>query len=408
MQISEVIKKTLQYFKTSKEALTPENYRVAFCKEAKKLGLNLPECNIIEHSLNRLENPLRKYALEYPIKTTDELISFFIAQINRLALVKANDTSLLFMQLLEEMFAILEMLAIENISNEACATAKRDLTHPLILQDEIKRWRSIKNNLKIQRTDGKKELDMAARELSNIAHELKQNLSDQEKSDHEIGAESQKITIEFARENINLPTSIKQLFYNFNQSLSQRLATTEMMKSRIAVLESELIKMRNEAQEDYVTKVLNRRAMSELIDLAEQSYISDRRDYAIVMFSIDEFESLNDELGLRSSDMILNIVAQSLKNGLPKDMILGHFAGSVFICLSTKESMADLQDQAEDMIKKMSEKKFVYESLMFYVTLSCGISLRHKYNSMDQTIMAADRYLRSAKSEGGNQLKFEE
>ena len=84
MSLQEVIRTTLILLKDQGRPLTPQNYSEAFCKEAKKSGLVLEECNPLDKFISRLEKPLQKELREYHLRNTDEFFSYLIGKLNRL------------------------------------------------------------------------------------------------------------------------------------------------------------------------------------------------------------------------------------------------------------------------------------------------------------------------------------
>ena len=84
MSLHDVIRKTLLAFKEQGIPMTPQHYHDLFCKEAKKLGIIIEECNLVEKYLARLDKATKTELSNYHLRTVDELFAFIAAKINRM------------------------------------------------------------------------------------------------------------------------------------------------------------------------------------------------------------------------------------------------------------------------------------------------------------------------------------
>ncbi|GHV05245.1 hypothetical protein AGMMS50229_08010 [Campylobacterota bacterium] len=405
--IDEVVSNSLKRFRLSKERLTPESYHTVFCEEAAKLGVSFTEYNTIANALNKLNKPLREHALTYPIHTNEELIVFLTGQINRLASTKSNESLLLCAEVLRAVLSLIETLDLGEYSNEARASLGRDLTLTLNLQDELKRYKSLLDGASAIPHESERTLDISARELSNLAFEFKQNLLNIEIDDHEIGAESQQLSSMLDFEKMPVASKLKELFYNFSRSLNERIASIESMKRNMEKLEFEITKLRSQVNEDFVTKVLSRRALMEIIRLSEHAYLENDRNYAIILIEIDNFETLNNDFGFVGTDLIRNVVAQFLKKNLPAEATVGHFMGAIFMVLTAKTPLSETEARTRVQQANFVSQKFVYEKRSFNITHSMGIAFRSNHANSKETLVAADANLRAARELGGNHIKAE-
>lgn|GEM_PF-4743072 len=92
MNLNEVVKHTLMNLSKEKKIATPDEYRKEFCKEAKRQGVLIKEC---EENLNRytdkLPKELQKSIYNKNIHTQNDLIFFLIGELNRVKLQENRD-----------------------------------------------------------------------------------------------------------------------------------------------------------------------------------------------------------------------------------------------------------------------------------------------------------------------------
>ncbi|WP_321779018.1 hypothetical protein [Sulfurimonas sp.] len=76
MTIQSIIKKAVKRLELESKLLTPDFYAEAFCKEAKKAGMQSEDCNHIEKLSKTLNKDIQKELKNYRIQTMGELSRF--------------------------------------------------------------------------------------------------------------------------------------------------------------------------------------------------------------------------------------------------------------------------------------------------------------------------------------------
>lgn len=92
MTIQVIINNAVKRLKQEGKLLTPDFYAEAFCKEAKKAGMNVEDCNHLEKFTKSLNSDFQKDLRNYHIKTLHELIRFIISKLNRTKPTQASQT----------------------------------------------------------------------------------------------------------------------------------------------------------------------------------------------------------------------------------------------------------------------------------------------------------------------------
>ncbi len=83
MNIKDIAKEALLYFKNKNYIFTPDEYEKVFCEVAKKHHILIEDCNKISKFLSKLNKKYQVIAKNYNIKNLDELIIFLINYLNR-------------------------------------------------------------------------------------------------------------------------------------------------------------------------------------------------------------------------------------------------------------------------------------------------------------------------------------
>ncbi|MDR2906042.1 MAG: GGDEF domain-containing protein [Helicobacteraceae bacterium] len=408
MSLNDTIKNVFAHFRETKEPITPENYQRVFCAEAKKLGLNLPECNFIDRALEKLSPILRRQAETYRIRTAEELMIFLTTQLNR-APQGDKSTTANSVILLRKLLLILEALPHKTLSAEAKFALGRDLAHPLILQNEAARWTAIQHDLDLSEFSAQTHLVARQQKLESLMREFTEALQAHSEESVNFGklfaGEVAKKFDKNSAVTSDILSEIKGMFSAYAASLNDRAKTISALQNRVSTLESELQSSQKEARRDAVTNAPNRRAMNEALKRYEGAFAAEKKEFAIIFFEIDNFTNLLAQIGIASGEEVLEIAAGYFTSKMPTGAEFGHYLERTFLLLLVVESEAVLALFLENLIKKMATKKFIYGNRSFNVTLSAGFAMRSKFYSPEEALAAADMALRRAKRSGGNMAR---
>lgn len=83
MTINQIIKRAFERLKKEDKLMTPDAYAEAFCKEAKTAGIVVEDCSQVEKFTKKLDQSFQNELKQYRVKTVNELMTFFIAKLNR-------------------------------------------------------------------------------------------------------------------------------------------------------------------------------------------------------------------------------------------------------------------------------------------------------------------------------------
>ncbi len=166
------------------------------------------------------------------------------------------------------------------------------------------------------------------------------------------------------------------------------------------------------ASEDSLTNLLNRRGFhSALAEIHDQSRsavrVSGQIDYAILLLDLDRFKIINDTLGHRIGDLLLQQTAERLKSALRSTDILARLGGDEFaVIVRYAKTRTALGDLADCLIKTMRET-FELEGYRVQTSISVGIAVSPADGeSAGDLLVAADLALYAAKEHDRDSYQF--
>ncbi|WP_297482843.1 GGDEF domain-containing protein [Sulfurimonas sp.] len=180
----------------------------------------------------------------------------------------------------------------------------------------------------------------------------------------------------------------------------------KLLSDRVNSLEKELENAKKESQEDFLTKLVNKRALDKMIKVKDAEYKRYGRNYSVAMFDIDHFKKVNDNYGHEAGDAILAAVAKILKNDSRTVDIVGRFGGEEFLAILSDTDLQGGVTFAQKAREHVQKARFVYKGKRIKVTISAGVSERKNHVSAEATINSADEYLYKAKHEGRNRVEY--
>lgn len=173
-------------------------------------------------------------------------------------------------------------------------------------------------------------------------------------------------------------------------------------------LEKENLKLQNKADYDYLTNILNRRAMNEILKTYHGYFQKDQiRSMAIVLGDIDNFKNLNDECGHNFGDIVLKNTAKIIKDKLTKKQshYVSRWGGEEFLIFITGSGIDECEELIDDIRNEFSNftHKDGYNARKTTITFGICYSLR--VESIDYMLSQADNALYQGKKSGKNKVE---
>ena len=160
-------------------------------------------------------------------------------------------------------------------------------------------------------------------------------------------------------------------------------------------------KLREYAERDALTGLLNRRKLYEVLEQEKERAVRYSRSLSLIMFDIDHFKAVNDTYGHAVGDMVLKKIASVVAGHIRKADALGRLGGEEFAVLATETTAESALALAEKIrfAVEMTEHDHVGK-----VTVSIGVSAYDHGLTLDEFVRRADEALYAVKNNGRNRV----
>ncbi|MBX9776845.1 MAG: EAL domain-containing protein [Xanthobacteraceae bacterium] len=166
------------------------------------------------------------------------------------------------------------------------------------------------------------------------------------------------------------------------------------------------------ASEDPLTGLPNRRVFRATLDDLCRRYRnqwtgSERAAFAVLFLDVDRFKVINDTLGHRVGDMLLQEVAKRLETSLPKSNILARLGGDEFaVVVPAAGSLAELETLAKQIVETVV-RPYEIDGYQIRSSASVGIAVGPRDgDDVDELLVAADLALYAVKADGRGAYRF--
>ncbi|WP_121627957.1 sensor domain-containing diguanylate cyclase [Poseidonibacter antarcticus] len=160
-------------------------------------------------------------------------------------------------------------------------------------------------------------------------------------------------------------------------------------------------KIKEIANRDFLTSLLNRRAMMK--EMSRQLSIANRynQSTALLLVDIDFFKRVNDTYGHQVGDIAIQQISNVLSKNVRESDLVSRYGGEEFLILLYNTNIDDAYILAERIRKEIGNLKI--KEIDFQITVSIGCTEYIKNESIDDFINRSDLLLYEAKEKGRNQ-----
>jgi len=365
-------------------------YDDAFLQKLNKAG-TLDKTNLkksIESltSLNSKETGTKSVDLN---KLSKLLISSFVPSIAS----SVNDTIAM---LSEKILQNPQLLESQSIAKEIrSAISLRIILDKNSVKEMIEPIDGVLDKLSLRLIDMIERSDNSNEEIQGIKKEL-ESYTEESTSNFKI-AHKKLYTIAIALEENTKLLSI---------DLKDHSHEVSALSKKVLKLEKELKSAKKESKEDFLTKLYNKRALDEFLDIKEAEFKRYKRNFSIIMFDIDYFKQVNDNFGHDAGDAVLFAFANILKKECRNVDVVGRFGGEEFLAILSETDTNGGVVFAQKVRKHVEKARFMYKGETINVTVSSGVSERSKHVSLNATVNSADEWLYQAKKNGRNKVEY--
>ncbi len=160
-------------------------------------------------------------------------------------------------------------------------------------------------------------------------------------------------------------------------------------------------KIKRLSEEDYLTRLYNRRKVHEII---ETELVRSRRydsAFAILLLDIDDFKKINDTFGHNAGDKVLVKFSSIIEQTVRESDIAGRWGGEEFLIICPETTIDGATSLAEKLRENIDNNKF---KIAGNITASIGVTGIQHGDNVKSLIQRADKALYSAKKAGKNRV----
>ncbi len=171
-----------------------------------------------------------------------------------------------------------------------------------------------------------------------------------------------------------------------------------LIGSALVRVELEL-ELERQASYDSLTGLLNRRKFEKMLSRELRRASRYQATFAVIIFDVDHFKSVNDSFGHDVGDMVLRQLAREVRAHIRDSDGLGRWGGEEFILLLPETGVDDAMHVAESIRSALEHTHFDGPGT---VTVSLGVSGFQPGDTLSGMLKRADRALYRAKEQGRN------
>ncbi|VEG91973.1 putative regulatory protein [Legionella spiritensis] len=161
------------------------------------------------------------------------------------------------------------------------------------------------------------------------------------------------------------------------------------------------------ALHDELTKLPNRRACMEMLDLALSKARRNHTEFALMFIDLDDFKKINDDFGHHAGDVLLIEITGRFKESLRAHDYLARLAGDEFLLIVTDLATRSILTLLAERIIESLSRPVIIEQHEINVSVSIGIAVFPQAGeTVESLLQAADKALYQAKKEGKKGFYF--
>ena len=129
------------------------------------------------------------------------------------------------------------------------------------------------------------------------------------------------------------------------------------------------MQMLNQSQTDALTGAGNR----QLLKIKGNEYFLSKHELSLIVFDLDNFKMVNDNLGHTAGDYVLKTLAKCILETIREGDLFIRYGGDEF-CIFTPQALSGAQQIAKRIQEKIKDTKFVFRDQAISVRISMGVA----------------------------------
>jgi diguanylate cyclase (GGDEF) domain len=161
------------------------------------------------------------------------------------------------------------------------------------------------------------------------------------------------------------------------------------------------------ATTDPLTRVLNRRALTERLGVEMDRARRFRADLSVLLIDVDYFKRINDTAGHLAGDEVLRQIANLLEEAVRRVDIVARYGGEEFVLILPETGKEGAKVFGDRVCERFAAHQFGVGGRDIRLTVSVGLATfpSPQIASADDFLARADEGLYRAKANGRNQVR---
>jgi diguanylate cyclase len=178
----------------------------------------------------------------------------------------------------------------------------------------------------------------------------------------------------------------------------------------IKQLKEELQQANNLAKTDELTGIPNRRGFNSFIEHASKEAIEGESSFALIIFDLDFFKTINDTYGHLIGDSTLRYVAKLLASETKGRDYIARIGGEEFAVVLPNTDYSAALKVADNIRHEISVKKLAVKNhnQPLRISVSGGVAMYQINEALEPFVQRADSALYHAKNHGRNRITGED
>ncbi len=165
--------------------------------------------------------------------------------------------------------------------------------------------------------------------------------------------------------------------------------------------------LREQAENDYLTGLYNRRLFDELSRKSLATCLRNKSSLSMLIFDIDHFKLVNDTYGHIVGDLVLQVLAKYALKNLRESDVLARIGGDEFGIILPQTSLHQGLKWADRFRSEVSKMSIHREDGNVSVTISIGVvQIDGNVNNFEELYKTTDAAMYKAKNDGGNCVRY--
>jgi len=190
------------------------------------------------------------------------------------------------------------------------------------------------------------------------------------------------------------------------QQFQSMVRQIKELQNETSSYQKTLKQQRRQLSIDFLTKIPNRVAWSERLQIEYTRFNRYQHDLNLAIIDIDKFKMINDTFGHLAGDKVLNVIAQTLQKSIRNTDFIARFGGEEFTLLLPDISSSQTQLALEKLCAVIRNIPFKFKKENISITISVGFTHFCNEDTIDTAFERADQALYHAKRNGRNQTVY--